>query len=161
AAVGCHCEAPREQSGSLREAMANATPHSPHLLEDFVKHLEHTEQTNGRTPMWIFWCSTMRLARAKVFPQSGQEKGLSPRCFLSWRFRERGLLKVLPQCVHGKGLLLVCMFRSCFRRSEERIKSFPQVSQMYGFSPMYVLSQKGQPYGLSPVCKRLCCCSVP
>uniref|UniRef100_A0A3Q4HH12 Uncharacterized protein n=1 Tax=Neolamprologus brichardi TaxID=32507 RepID=A0A3Q4HH12_NEOBR len=120
-------------------------------LEDFVKHLEHTEQTKGRTPLWIFWCSAMRLARANLFPQSEQEKGLSPRCLRSWRFRARGLLKVLPQCVHGKGLSLVCMFRSCFRRSDERMKSLPQVSQMYGFSPVCVR-----------IClRRLCCCSVP
>ncbi|PWA14459.1 hypothetical protein CCH79_00011043 [Gambusia affinis] len=88
-------------------------PHST----DFVKHLEHTEQTNGRTPMWTFWCSAMRLARANALPQSGQEKGLSPRCLRSWRFRERGLLKVggadeiLAACFTDVGLLAACLER--------------------------------------------------
>uniref|UniRef100_A0A8C7X6X2 Uncharacterized protein n=1 Tax=Oryzias sinensis TaxID=183150 RepID=A0A8C7X6X2_9TELE len=87
----------------------------------------------------------MRLASVKVFPQSGHAKGRSPRCVRSWRCRDSGLLKVLPQRAHGYGLSFVCMLRSCLRRSEDRMKSLPQ----------------GQPYGRSPVCSRLCCCSVP
>uniref|UniRef100_A0AAZ3Q6R3 Secreted protein n=1 Tax=Oncorhynchus tshawytscha TaxID=74940 RepID=A0AAZ3Q6R3_ONCTS len=121
--------------------MANATLHWEHLWG-------RMPLWTGLTPVCTIWCSAMRLATAKAFPQTEQQKGRSPRWVRSWRSRDSGLLKVLPHCVHGNGLLLVCMLRSCFRRSEERTKSLPQVSHTYGFSP--VLSQKGQWYGLSP-----------